>query len=142
MDAINEISGIEPFLLEGEGYFRVVQKSHLRPRIFTPEIVHSVLCMALEKFIMAILMRTGNLPDNHTFADLVFALKTEIPVSAEIEAALLTLDLESDLCSLEIRKVRIPGPERMQELVAVGARLQEAAREAVRGENRFPLNLE
>jgi hypothetical protein len=142
MDAMHEISGIEPFLREGEGYFRVVQKSHLRPRIFTPEIVHSVLCMALEKFIMAILMRTGTLPENHTFADLVFALKTEIPVSAEIEEALLTLDLESDLCSLEIRKVRIPGPERMQELVAVGVRLQEAAREAVRSDNRFPLNLE
>jgi len=142
MEAIHEISGIEPFLLEGEGYFRVARNSHHRPLIFTPEIVHSVLCMALEKFIMAILMRTGNLPDNHTFADLVHALKSEIPVSAEIEAALLALDRESDLCSMEIRNVRIPGPERMRELVAIGARLQEAAREAVRGENRFPLNLE
>jgi len=137
-----EISGIDAILTEGEGYFLVVLKSHLRPLVFTPEIVHNLLGMALEKFAVAILMQAGTMPDNHTFSDLLRELKAQIPVRPAIEAALLAMDEESDLCSLEIRKVRIPGPERMRELIGIGELLQEAARDAVHNGNIFPLHLE
>jgi len=142
MDIAGEISGIEPLLQEGESFFRVVRNSHLRPNVFNPELVHGLLGMALEKFAMCILMSAGTMPDNHTFADLLRELKAQIPVRAEIEAALLGLDAESDLCSLEIRQTRIPGPERMQELIAIGELLQAAARECVHEGNLFPLQLE
>jgi hypothetical protein len=142
MDIAGEISGIEPLLKEGEAFFRVVQRSPLRPGVFNPELVHGLLSMALEKFAMCILMSAGTMPDNHTFGDLVGELKAHIPVSAEIEAALLELDVESDLCSLEIRKTRIPGEERMRMLIGIGERLQAAARECVREGNHFPLQLE
>ena len=142
MEAVQEISGIEAILKEGEGYFQVVRRSHLRPLVFTPEIVHNLLGMALEKFAMVILMLAGTMPDNHTFADLLRELKAQIPVRPSIEAALLSMDEESDLCSLEIRKVRIPGPERMRELVEIGELLQAAARDALHNGNLFPLHLE
>jgi len=142
MEPTMEISGIEAILTEGEGYFQVVRKSHLRPLVFTPEIVHNLLGMAMEKFAMAILMHRGELPDNHTFFDLVSALKAVVPMSAEIEAALLAVDEESDLCSLEIRQTKIPGPERMAMLIGIGGKLRDAAVEAVRGGNDFPLALE
>jgi hypothetical protein len=142
MEAIQEISGIEAILKEGEGYFQVVCKSHHRPLVFTPEIVHNLLGMALEKFAMVILMRAGTMPDNHTFSDLLRELKAQIPVRPAIEAALLAMDEESDLCSLEIRKVHIPGPERMRELVEIGELLQAAARDALHNGNLFPLHLE
>jgi hypothetical protein len=142
MEEIMEISGIEALLAEGEGYFQVVRKSHTRPLVFTPEIVHNLLGMALEKFAMVILMRAGTMPDNHTFADLLRELKAQIPVRPSIEAALLGMDEESDLCSLEIRKVRMPSPERMRELIEIGELLQEAARDALHNGNLFPLHLE
>jgi len=142
MEPTMEISGIEAILTEGEGYFQVVRKSHLRPLVFTPEIVHNLLGMAMEKFAMVILMQAGTMPDNHTFSDLLRELKAQIPVRPSIETALLAMDEESDLCSLEIRKVRIPGPERMRELVEIGELLQEAARDALHNGNRFPLHLE
>ena len=142
METMQEISGIEAILTEGEGYFQVVRKSHLRPLVFTPEIVHNLLGMALEKFAMVILMQAGTMPDNHTFSDLLRELKAQIPVRASIEAALLALDEESDLCSLEIRKVSIPGPDRMRELIEIGELLRAAAGDAFHNGNRFPLHLE
>jgi hypothetical protein len=142
MDEVMEISGIEAILTEGEGYFKTVSRSHMRPLVCTPEIVHNLLGMALEKFVMVILMRVGTMPDNHTFSDLLRELKAQIPVRPAIEAALLAMDEESDLCSLEIRKVRIPGPERMRDLIEIGGLLQEAARDAFHNGNLFPLHLE
>ena len=139
---VEEISGAEGMLTEGEGFFRVVEGSHRKPEVFTPEIVHNLLCMAMEKFAMSILLRMGVLPDNHTFSDLVTALKQHIPIAGEVEEALLTLDEESDLCSLEIRRSRIPPADRMLRLEAIGVRLREAAVEVVRGGNLFPLQLE
>lgn len=142
MTAETEISGAEEMLAEGEGFFRVVERSHLKPKVFTPEIVHNLLSMAMEKFAMAILMHRGELPDNHTFFDLVTALKAIVPMSAEIEAALLAVDEESDLCSLEIRQTKIPPPERMAMLIGIGGRMRDAAVDAVRRGNDFPLALE
>jgi len=142
MTAGIEISGAEEMLAEGEGYFRVVERSYLKPKVFTPEIVHNLLSMSMEKFSMAILMHQGLLPENHAFDDLVNALKAVVPMSAEIESALLALDAESDLCSLEIRKSQIPGPERMAMLIGIGCKLRDAAVDSVRGGNDFPLHLE
>ena len=142
MTAGTEISGAEEMLAEGEGFFRVVERSHLKPNIFTPEIVHSLLSMSMEKFAMSILLHRGELPDNHTFFDLVTALKAVVPMSAEIEAALLAVDDEADLCSLEIRQTKIPGPERMAMLIGIGGRMRDAAVEVVRGGNDFPLHME
>lgn len=143
MAALEEgISGALDVLQEGEGFFRVVEGASRKPAIFTPEIVHNLLCMSIEKFSMAILLRLGDMPNNHTFEDLLFALKPLIPVSARIEEALLELDRETDLCSLEIRQARLPGPERMQMLVAIGARFRDAANAVVREGESFPLHLE
>jgi hypothetical protein len=142
MPSVEELTGTRTVLQEGEDFFRVVRASDRRPVVFTPEIVHNLLGMALEKFAMAILMCSGDLPDNHTFSDLIRALKAKIPVGAQVEEALLGMDAESDLCSLEIRRSSIPGPERMALLVGIGERLRAAARECVLEGNPFPLQLE
>jgi hypothetical protein len=140
--AIREISGAKDLFDEGEGFFRVVESSHRKPAIFTPEIVHNLLCMAIEKYAMSILLSMGALPDNHTFSDLVEALKPQIPVSPGIEEALLALDQEADLCSLELRQPSLPTPDRMEFLKGIGRRFKEAAREAVLEGNTFTLQLE
>jgi len=125
--AIREISGAKDLFDEGEGFFRVVESSHRKPAIFTPEIVHNLLCMAIEKYAMSILLSMGALPDNHTFSDLVEALKPQIPVSPGIE---------------ELRQPSLPTPDRMEFLKGIGRRFKEAAREAVLEGNTFTLQLE
>ncbi|HNY29566.1 MAG TPA: hypothetical protein PKO15_01645 [Fibrobacteria bacterium] len=142
MVVVERLSGAEEFFREGEGYFKAVLGGAKRPAVFTEELVHDLLCMALEKYCMAILAGLGELPLNHTFADLAWALKHCVPVSARLESALLLLDERSDLCSLEIRKRCIPTREELARLVEVGRRFQSAAREVVLEGERFPLALE
>jgi hypothetical protein len=132
----------ELFLQEGEGYFKVVEGYSKRPEVFTAEIVHNCLCMSLEKYAMAILTHSRNLPDNHTFDDLVTALKFLIPVSAEVETALLALDDQSDLCSLDLRQAKVPELSEMGPIIEIGRRLRRGAFETVREGNPFTLALE
>lgn len=142
MDSVDRLSSAEEFFREGEGYFRTVEGSARRPSVFTAELVHDLLCMSLEKYAMAILAGLGELPLNHTFADLVWSLKQCVPMAPELETGLLSLDEQSDLCSLEIRKPRIPSREELLPLIEMGRRLQRAAREVVLEGSSFPLALE
>lgn len=142
MEHKESLSGTQAFFAEGEGYFKTVLGSVRRPEVFSTELVHSLLCMALEKYAMALLSGLGELPQNHTFADLVEALKQCVPMAAEVETALLSLDEQSDLCSLEIRKPRIPDRAELDRLTTIGMRLQAAAREVVLEGSRFPLAME
>lgn len=130
------------FWEEAEGFFRVVSARHKRPGVFGPELVHNLLCMALEKYAMAVLAGLGELPENHTFADLVGAMKARIPVAGSIESSLLELDDRTDLCSLEIRKVFLPREFELELGIEVGRRLRKAAQEVLVEGSLFPLALE
>ncbi|MBK8800968.1 MAG: hypothetical protein IPN71_02725 [Fibrobacteres bacterium] len=142
MEQHERLSGTEGFFAEGEGFFKTVLGSARRPEVFNTEVVHGLLCMALEKYAMALLSGLGELPQNHTFADLVWSLKQCVPMSADMERTLLSLDEQSDLCSLEIRKPRIPEREELDRLIEMGKHLQAAAREVVVEGSKFPLAME
>ena len=55
--------------------------------------------MAIEKFVMAALMRHGTMPYNHTMIDLVEAMEQTFPGAiADIRQGLLRLDSYQDIC--------------------------------------------
>ena len=84
--------------------------------------------MAIEKFVMAALMRHGTLPYNHTMADLVESMEETFPGAiADIREGLLRLDSYQDICDpyeftiVEIAMDEIPAmldlAEKLQQLV-------------------------
>lgn len=133
-ESTEAISGTLSFLSEGDGYLKVVLGAHKRPRIFTTELTFNLLAMAIEKHSMAILMSCGNLPDNHTFKDLLDGLKWVVPVSEANHDLLLSLHEEESMCSLDVpSKPRIPSSEMLAIYVELGKRIQTAAHEMVSG---------
>ncbi len=70
------LDGWQLYRRDGEQFLRTAVSAHRRgnPR-FTPEIVYNLVAMAIEKLIMALLMRRGDLADNHTMVDLLAALR-------------------------------------------------------------------
>ena len=52
---------------EGEQLLQLAERAHGRhKKAFTTTILYNLVAMAIEKLVMAALMRCGQLPDNHT----------------------------------------------------------------------------
>ena len=68
------------YRLEGEQFLRLAEQAHHRQKkAFTPTILYNLVTMAIEKLVMAALMRCGRLPDNHTLHVLVAARDRWLP---------------------------------------------------------------
>ena len=97
------IEGWEDFLHEGEAYLKTAGGAQAKGRqAFTPEILYNIIAMAIEKFVMAALMKYGALPYNHTMGDLVEAMEETFPGAlGEIKDKLLALDRYQEICDVD-----------------------------------------
>jgi len=108
--AAQPISGWEEFLAEGEAYLKTASGAHRKAKkVFTAEILYNIIAMAIEKFVMAALMKHGALPYNHTMKDLVEAMDETFPkVLSKIKGELLTMDSYQEICDLDGFKITPP----------------------------------
>lgn len=81
--------------------------------------------MAIEKFVMAALMRHGTLPYNHTMADLVEAMETTFPGKmGDIGEGLLEMDKYQEICDLDGFKITPPGMEKISRMLGLADKMQ------------------
>ena len=131
LDAIQPIQGWQQFLKDGNGYLHTAQGAYMKGnRIFTPEILYNIIAMAIEKFVMAALMRHGTMPYNHTMKDLVEAMETTFPNRIEdIREGLLQLDSYQDICDPYEFTIVEPGRDEIPQMLGLGERLQKLVTE-------------
>lgn len=98
--SITPIPGWQDFLHHGNGFLRTARGAHINGnKRFTPGTLYNIIAMAIEKFVMAALMRHGTMPYNHTMIDLVEAMEQTFPGAiANIRQGLLQLDSYQDIC--------------------------------------------
>jgi len=115
---IEPIQGWQDFLAEGEDFLAASLNAYSKQSTkFTPDILYNITCMAIEKFIMAALMKHGALPYNHTMADLVEAMETTFGNEiARLKDGLLELDRYQEICDVETFMVR---PVRLEDIPAM-----------------------
>jgi len=129
--AFNEIKtqpveGWEEFLHEGEAYLKTADGAHTKERkVFTPEILYNIIAMAIEKFVMAALMKHGALPYNHTMGDLVEAMEETFPGAlGEIKEKILALDRYQEICDVDAFIIRPPKVEEIDGMLEITHHLQ------------------
>ena len=120
------LDGWQSYRRDGEQFLRTAVSAHRRgnPR-FTPEIVYNLVAMAIEKLIMALLMRQGDLADNHTMIDLLAALQRHLGPLPGLTADFAFLDDFQQICALETYHRRPPAPADIGRIVAIGLRMRE-----------------
>ena len=131
------ISGWEDFLQEGEAYLQTARGAYSHGRkAFTPEILYNIIAMAIEKFVMAVLMKHGALPYNHTMADLVFAMDDLFPgyISA-IREELLNLDHYQEICAVDSFSIIAPTPDEIPAMLSLVTKLQDLVQIKIRGDS-------
>ncbi len=125
--SINPVQGWNEFLEDGNGYLRTANGAYLKGnRIFTSEILYNIIAMAIEKFVMAALMRHGTLPYNHTMADLVEAMEETFPEAISgIREGLLKLDTYQDICDPYEFTIVVPAMDEIPSMLGVAKKLQQ-----------------
>lgn len=122
------------FITEGRQFHKAALGGLNRPDVFSPEILYNLLAMAMEKYIMGLLMYRKSLPDNHTFRDLVDGLRrmeAQDPkysgprLADELAEELLALDAFQEICSVEGYARRGPSVEEIRNMTRTSARLRE-----------------
>jgi len=120
------IGGWEDFLKHGEGFLRTASGAYKKQKkVFTSEILYNIIAMAIEKFVMAALMRHGALPYNHTMKDLVEAMDETFPAAIDdLREGLLKMDQYQEICDLDGFRITPPEMKEIQGMLEMAQKLQ------------------
>lgn len=123
---IQPLTGWEEFLQDGQAYLRTALAAYQkRKAVFTAAILYNVIAMAIEKLVMAALMRHGGMPYNHTIADLVEAMEKQFPGRmADLREDLLELDKYQNICDLDGFTINPPEMEKIPGMLELADRLR------------------
>lgn len=115
------------YRLEGEQFLRLAEQAHHRQKkAFTPTILYNLVAMAVEKLVMAALMRCGRLPDNHTLHDLVAALERWLPETVRgLAGPLCELDSFQDICDPYAGTITAPSRREVESMLILARKLEE-----------------
>ncbi|HIJ79789.1 MAG: hypothetical protein OEY01_13825 [Desulfobulbaceae bacterium] len=121
------ISDWQVFLEQGNQFLATASKAFARQReVFTPEILYNLVAMAIEKLIMALLMKSGNLPYNHTMHDLVESMEEFLPGRlAGLGGELKGLDAFQEICEVDNFTIRVPAAAEVAGMLALARKVQE-----------------
>lgn len=112
----------EQFLQTALGAYRKKKET------FTSDTLYNLTCMAIEKLIMAFLMKNGDLADNHTMGDLLRSLQRHLDLQPELVDKMVFLDSFQEICDLENYQVRIPAEDDILTILATGEKLHQQLR--------------
>ena len=120
------IQGWQEFLHDGDGFLKTAVAAHdKRRKVFTAEILYNIVAMAIEKFVMAALMRHGTMPYNHTMTDLVAAMEETFPGEIQdIREGLLRLDSYQQICDLDGFSILLPAMEEIPAMLELADTLK------------------
>ncbi|HIJ91614.1 MAG: hypothetical protein OEV89_13210 [Desulfobulbaceae bacterium] len=129
------IKGWQEFLKEGNQFLATANNAYAqRKKTFTTEILYNLVAMAIEKLIMALLMKSGNLPYNHTMRDLVEAIDEFLPGElAGLGEELKRLDAFQDICDMESYSISPPTMGQIGGMLALALEVQSRIVTSVSG---------
>ncbi len=120
------IGGWQTFLDEGKQFLATAMNGYeKRQQVFTSEILYNLVGMGIEKLVMAILMKSGNLPYNHTMHDLVEAMEEFLPGSLTAFAdELKALDGYQEICDIDSYNITPPTMEEVARMLHLATEVQ------------------
>ena len=116
-----QIDNWRDYRRDGEQFLRTAQGAYnKKKKTFSTDTLYNLTCMAIEKLIMAFLMKNGDLAENHTMGDLLRALQLHLGAIPELADKLLYMNDFQEICSLEHFTIRIPSEEDVIRFLAIG----------------------
>ena len=123
---IVQIDNWQEYRRDGEQFLHTALMARKKnKKHFTPEILYNLTGMAIEKLIMAYLMKNGDLAENHTMGDLLAALERHTGSQPNLAEKFRYLDSFQEICDLEAYSVKIPTQEDTEVILAIGQKISD-----------------
>lgn len=120
-----QIDNWQEYRRDGLQFFATAEKAwQKKSQAFNTEVLYNLICMALEKLIMAFLMKRGDLAENHTMGDLHRALVAHLELPQTLVEELQWLDGFQEICSLDEYTIKAPTAEDIEKMLAIGRELK------------------
>ena len=111
---------------EGEQFLHTALMAYRKGKThFTPEILYNINGMAIEKLIMAYLMKNGDLAANHTMTDLATALELHAGKQPKLTESLQYLDRFHEICDPYGLPFQTAGPHEIERILAIGEEVRD-----------------
>lgn len=114
MSEIKELNW-STFLKQGEQYYKAATPKGEKSK-FNNDTRYNLLSMSLEGYIMAILDFHQNLPDNHTYTDLIYGLEREVKIDEKLKERILKYESLQSICSIDKYHWQPPTDEELEDL--------------------------
>lgn len=121
-----QIDNWQEYHRDGEQFLSTACAAHrMGKKGFSRETLYNVTCMAIEKLVMAFLMKNGDLAENHTMGDLQRALQRHLGELPELSEKLQYLDGFQEICDLEEFSTVTPSKEDIVRILAIGEEVRD-----------------
>ena len=118
---IIQIDNWRDYRRDGEKFLHTATEAYnKKKKAFSTDTLYNVICIAIEKLIMAFLMKNGDLAENHTMADLLRALQLHLGDIPDLAEKLMYLDTFQEICSLDNFTIHTPSEEDVVKMLAIG----------------------
>jgi hypothetical protein len=109
------------YLRDGEQFLQTARSAHRKNKAaFSTDTLYNLTCMAIEKLVMAFLMKRGDLAENHTMGDLARALEGHLDDAPGLYKRLAALDSFQEICDLDEYSIRTPSTDDIGWILAAG----------------------
>ena len=138
---IVQIDNWQDYCRDGEQFLRTANGAFTKQsKGFSYDTLYNVTCMGIEKLVMAFLMKHGDLAENHTMGDLLFALQRHLGDIPGTAAQLQYLDSFQEICDLETFKIQIPTEQDVVKFLAIGQAIKELLSPYLNGEKSLSIH--
>jgi hypothetical protein len=124
------------WLEKGDKYLASVKDTG-KPGKFSPVIQYNLIAMAFESYAMAILDYHKQLPENHTFTDLLDALDKVIHIDTALRNAIIRHENTQMLCPVIDYKRQEPTLEEVMEFRGTIVTIAEIAKTIINREQPY-----
>lgn len=126
---IVQIDNWRDYRRDGEQFLSTALAAHnKKKKAFSTDTLYNVTCMAIEKLIMAFLMKNGDLAENHTMGDLLRALQLHLGDIEDLADKLTYMDTFQEICDLDAFTIQVPTEQEIEKILAIGEEVRTILR--------------
>ena len=132
---IVQIDNWQDYFRDGEQFLKTANGAFAKKsKGFSTDTLYNVTCMAIEKLVMAFLMKNGDLAENHTMGDLLYALQRHLGEIPDMAVKLHYLDKFQEICDLNTYVIQVPTEEEVSKFLAIAKDIQDLLHPYLKGE--------
>lgn len=117
------VRGWPDYVAEGRQYLKTARGGRNRPAVFTNELLSHLIALSVEKFLVGMCLRQGHMPADHTLGGIVSAVQRLYPMDPGLAEEIALMDCVQDLCTLDLRPLRLVSDQRVARLLETNARV-------------------